>query len=69
MLKAQNKLSKCWKNVDLKLARDLVTGLDYSRTIKSVVKLEAYVCYLSSSLARVINALVLLQKVSNYVNL
>jgi hypothetical protein len=56
MLKAQNKLSKCWKNADFKLVRELVTSLDYFRTIRLVVELEAYVCYLSSSLARVISA-------------
>jgi hypothetical protein len=60
MLKAQNKLSRCWKNADLKLARELVISLDYSRTIRSVTKLKAYAYYLLSSLARVISALVLL---------
>jgi hypothetical protein len=60
MLKAQNKLSKYWKNKDLKLAKELVTGLDYSRTIRLVAELKAYVCYLLSSLARVISVLVLL---------
>jgi hypothetical protein len=60
MLKAQNKPSKCWKNADLKLAKELVISLDYSRIIRLVVKLKAYVCYLLSSLARVISALVLL---------
>jgi hypothetical protein len=60
MLKAQNKLSKCWKNADHKLAKELVTGLDYFRTIRLVAELEAYVCYLLSSLAKVISALVLL---------
>ena len=69
MLKAQNKLSKYWKNADLKLAKELVTGLDYSRTIKSVKKLEDYACYLLSSLIRVISASVLLQRVFNYANL
>jgi hypothetical protein len=69
MLKAQNKPSRCWKNADLKLARELVTGLDYSKTIRSVAKLEAYACYLLSSLARVISVLVFLQKVFNYANL
>jgi hypothetical protein len=69
MLKAQNKPSKCWKNADLKLAKELITGLDYFRTIRSVTELKAYVCYLLSSLARVISALVPLQKVFNYTNL
>jgi hypothetical protein len=69
MLKAQNKSSRCWKNADLKLAKELVTGLDYFRIIRSVVKLEAYACYLLSSLAKVISALVSLQRVFNYVNL
>jgi hypothetical protein len=69
MLKAQNKLSKYWKNADLELARELVTGLDYFRTIRSVEELEDYACYLSSSLAKVISALVPLQRVSNYANL
>jgi hypothetical protein len=69
MLKAQNKLSRCWKNADLVLVRELVAGLDYSRTIRLVAELEAYACYLLSSLARVISALVPLQRVFNYVNL
>jgi hypothetical protein len=69
MLKAQNKPSRCWKNADLELARELVTSLDYSRTIGSVAKLEAYACYLLSSLARVISASVPLQRVFNYANL
>jgi hypothetical protein len=60
MLKAQNKPSKYWKNADLKLAKELVISLDYSRIIRLVIKLKAYVCYLLSSLARVISALVLL---------
>jgi hypothetical protein len=60
MLKAQNKPSKYWKNADLKLAKKLVTGLDYFKIIRSVAELEAYICYLLSSLARVISALVLL---------
>jgi hypothetical protein len=69
MLKAPNKPSKCWKNTDLKLAKELVTGLDYSKTIRPVKKLEAYACYLSSFLARVISASVPLQRVFNYTNL
>jgi hypothetical protein len=69
MLKALNKLSKCWKNADLKLAKELVAGLDYSRIIKSVKKLEAYAYYLLSFLAKVISALVLLRRVFNYTNL
>jgi hypothetical protein len=60
MLKAQNKLSKYWKNADLKLVRELVISLDYFRIIRSVAKLKSYACYLSSSLVRVISALVLL---------
>jgi hypothetical protein len=60
MLKAQNKPSRCWKNAELKLAKKLVTGLDYSRIIRLVAKLKAYVYYLSSSSAKVISALVLL---------
>jgi hypothetical protein len=60
MFKAQNKLNKYWKNTDLKLIKELITGLDYFKTIRSVKELEAYACYLLSSLARVINALVLL---------
>jgi hypothetical protein len=60
MLKAQNKLSKCWKNADLMLTKELITSLDYFKTIRSVVKLKAYACYLLSSLAKVISALVLL---------
>jgi hypothetical protein len=60
MLKAQNKLSKCWKNTDLKLVKKLVTGLDYSRIIRLVKELENYACYLSSFLAKVISALILL---------
>jgi hypothetical protein len=56
MLKAQNKLSKYWKNADLKLVKELVTSLDYFRIIRLVKKLEDYACYLSSSLARVISA-------------
>jgi hypothetical protein len=69
MLKAQNKPSKCWKNADLELVKELVTGLDYSRTIRLIIKLKAYACYLSSFLTRVISALVFLQRVSNYANL
>jgi hypothetical protein len=46
-----------------------VAGLDYFRTIGSVAELEAYACYLLSSLARVMSASVLLQRVSNYANL
>jgi hypothetical protein len=60
MLKAQNKLSRCWKNTDLQLVKELVIGLDYFRTIRLVIKLKAYACYLLSSLAKVISALVLL---------
>ena len=60
MLQTQNKPSKCWKNTDLELVRELVTGLDYFRTIRLVKKLENYACYLLSSLAKVISALVLL---------
>jgi hypothetical protein len=41
MLKAQNKLSKCWKNTDLKLAKELITNLDYFRTIRLKKKLKA----------------------------
>jgi hypothetical protein len=33
-----------------------VAGLDYSRIIRSKEKLEAYACYLSSFLAKVISA-------------
>jgi hypothetical protein len=58
MLKAWNKLSRCWKNTDLKLARELTAGLDYFRTIRLKKELEAYVNYLLSFLARVISALV-----------
>ena len=68
MLQTQNKLSRCWKNADLELARELVAGLDYFRIIRSEEKLEAYTCYLSSFLAKVMSALVLLQRVSNYTN-
>jgi hypothetical protein len=60
MFKAQNKLSKYWKNADLKLAKELITSLNYFRTIRLVKELEDYACYLLSSLARVIGALVLL---------
>jgi hypothetical protein len=60
MLKAQNKLSRCWKNGDLKIAKELIADLDYSRIIRSEEELEAYVNYLSSFLARVMSALVLL---------
>jgi hypothetical protein len=60
MLKAQNKLSKCWKNTDFKLVKKLVTGLDYSRIIRLVKELKNYACYLSSFLAKVISALILL---------
>jgi hypothetical protein len=58
MLKTQNKLSKYWKNADLKLTRELIAGLNYFRTIRLVKELENYACYLSSSLAKVISALV-----------
>jgi hypothetical protein len=58
MLKTQNKPSKYWKNTDLELAKKLIAGLNYFRTIRSVAELEAYAYYLSSSLARVISALV-----------
>jgi hypothetical protein len=58
MLKTQNKLSRCWKNTDLKLARELIIGLDYFKTIRLVAKLEAYACYLLSFLVKVISALV-----------
>jgi hypothetical protein len=60
MLKTQNKPSKYWKNADLKLAKELVTGLNYFRTIRLITKLEAYACYLLSSLTRVMSAAVLL---------
>jgi hypothetical protein len=56
MLKARNKSSRCWKNTDLKLAKELTASLDYSRTIRSKEELEAYANYLSSFLARVISA-------------
>ena len=68
MLKAQNKSSRCWKNADLELARELVAGLDYSRTIRSKEELEAYANYLSSFLARVMSASVPLRRASNYAN-
>jgi hypothetical protein len=58
MLKAQNKSSRCWKNADFELVKELTAGLDYSRTIRSKKELEAYANYLSSFLARVISALV-----------
>jgi hypothetical protein len=69
MLKAQNKSSRCWKNTDLELAKELTADLDYSRTIRSKEELKAYVNYLSSFLARVMSALVPLQRASNYANL
>jgi hypothetical protein len=69
MLKARNKSSRCWKNADLELARELTAGLDYSRTIRSKKELKAYANYLSSFLARVISALVPLRRASNYANL
>jgi hypothetical protein len=69
MLKAWNKSSRCWKNVDLKLARELTAGLDYSRTIRLKEELETYANYLSSFLAKVISASVPLQRASNYTNL
>jgi hypothetical protein len=46
-----------------------MAGLDYSRTIRSEEELEAYVCYLSSFLARVMSASVPLQRASSYANL
>jgi hypothetical protein len=57
------------ENADLKLAKELVTGLDYSRIIRSVGELEAYACYLLSFLTRVISTSVLLQRAFNYANL
>jgi hypothetical protein len=69
MLKAQNKPNRCWKNTDLELAKKLTADLDYFRTIRSEKKLEAYANYLLSFLAKVISALVLLRKASNYTNL
>jgi hypothetical protein len=57
MLKVQNKLSRCWKNADLKLVKELVISLNYFRIIRLVTEL-AYACYLSSFLARVISVLV-----------
>jgi hypothetical protein len=56
MLQTLNKLSKCWKNADLELVRELVTGLDYSKTIRLEKELKAYACYLLSFLAKVISA-------------
>jgi hypothetical protein len=69
MLKTQNKPSRCWKKADLELARELVTGLDYYRTIRLEEELEAYACYLSSFLARVMSASVPLRRASTYANL
>jgi hypothetical protein len=57
MLKVQNKLSRCWKNADLKLVKELVISLNYFMIIRLVTEL-AYACYLSSFLARVISVLV-----------
>ena len=45
-----------------------MAGLDYSRTIRSEEELEAYACYLSSFLARVMSASVPLRRASSYAN-
>jgi hypothetical protein len=51
-------LSRCWKNADFELVKELTAGLDYFRTIRLKEELEAYVNYFLSFLARVISALV-----------
>jgi hypothetical protein len=48
------------KKANLKLIKELITGLNYFKTIRLKKKLEAYTYYLLSFLAEVINALVLL---------
>jgi hypothetical protein len=60
LIQSISKLKIRKKNTDLKLTKELITGLDYFRTIRLKKKLEAYVNYLSSFLAKVISASVLL---------
>jgi hypothetical protein len=48
------------KNTDLELVKELITGLDYFKTIRLRKKLKAYINYFLSFLARVISALVFL---------
>jgi hypothetical protein len=58
MLKTRNKSSKYWKNADLKLTKELITSLNYFKTIRLKKELKAYVNYFLSFLAKVISALV-----------
>jgi hypothetical protein len=57
------------KNTNLKLAKKLTTDLNYFKTIRLKKKLKAYVNYLLSFLAKVINVSVFLYKAFNYTNL